>query len=102
MISKFIPNLLLCPTNIHEIIAPKEIVDYEKSKTKLPSCMYDDFHSHLVDTNLKTQASNMHEKLKEKVKIEFPFPLIEERYRTLTVSKFTSMRSVKDMDSTTY
>ena len=24
--------------------------------------MYDDFHQHLVETNLKTQASNMHEK----------------------------------------
>ena len=33
--------------------------------------MYDDSHAHLVETNLKTQASNMHEKSKEKVKKEF-------------------------------
>ena len=32
--------------------------------------MYDDFHAHLVETNLETQASNMHEKSKERVKKE--------------------------------
>ena len=41
--------------------------------------MCDDFHAHLVETNLKTQASNMHEKWKEKVKKEFPYIFTEER-----------------------
>ena len=54
--------------------------------------MYDNFHAYLVDTNLKTQASNMHEKSKEKVKKEFPYLFMEERYRTSSVSKFTTMR----------
>ena len=35
--------------------------------------MYEDFHAHLVETNLKTQASNVHEKMKEKVKKKFPY-----------------------------
>ena len=56
----------------------KKIVDNEKSKKKLPSHMYDDFFAQLVDTNLKTQASNMHEKSKEKVKKEFLFIFMEE------------------------
>ena len=63
--------------------------------------MNDDFHAHLVETDLKTQASNMHELSMEKVKKEFPYIFMEERYRTSSVSEFTSMRSVKDMDSTT-
>ena len=63
--------------------------------------MNDDFHAHLVETDLKTQASNMHELSMEKVKKEFPYIFMEERYRTSSVSEFTSMRSVKDMDSIT-
>ena len=63
--------------------------------------MYDDFHTHLVETNLKTQASNMHEKSNEKVKKEFSYIFTEERDRTFSEREFTSMRSVKDMDSTT-
>ena len=101
MISKLVFNLFSCPTHPHQIIAPKKIVDNEKSKKKLPSCMYGDFHAHLVETNLKTQASNMHEKPKDKVKKEFPYIFTEERYMTSKFTKFTSMRSVKDMDSTT-
>ena len=65
MISKLIPDLLSCPTHLHGILSPKNIVENEKSKKKLPSCMYDDFHAHLVETNLKTDESNMHGKYKK-------------------------------------
>ena len=37
--------------------------------------MYDNFYAHLVETNLKNQALNMPEKLKEKIKKEFPYIL---------------------------
>ena len=101
MISKLIPNLFSCPMHLHQILAPK-IVDNEKSKKKLPSCMYDASYAHLVETNLKTQASsNMHEMLKEKVKKEFLYIFTKERYRTSSVGEFSSKRSVKDMHSTT-
>ena len=60
--------------------------------------MYDDFHAHLVETNLKTQKSYMHEK--NKLKKHFPYILTEERYRTSKSFEFTSMKSVKDMDLT--
>ena len=63
--------------------------------------MYDDYHAHLVEIILKMQASNIHEKSKEKVKKEFPYIFAEKRYRTSSVSGFTSMISVKDIDSTT-
>ena len=62
--------------------------------------MHDDFHVHLVETNLKTQASNMHEMSKEKVKQEIHSIFKKERYMTSSVRKFTSMRSLKDMNST--
>ena len=61
--------------------------------------MNDDFHAHLVGMNLKTQESNMHEELKEMVKKYLPHLLTEERYGTSRFTEFTSMRSVKDMDS---
>ena len=63
--------------------------------------MHDDFHVHLVETNLKTQASNMHEKSMDKVKKEFPYIFTEEIYRTSSVKESTSTGSVKDMDQTT-
>ena len=62
MISKLIPDLLSCPTHLHGNLAPKKVVEKERSKKKLPFCIYDDFHAHLVKTNLKTQKSNMHGK----------------------------------------
>ena len=43
----------------------------------------------------------MYEKSKEKVKKEFPYIFTEERCRRSSVREITSMRSVKDMDSTT-
>ena len=41
---------------LHQIMAQNKIVDKEKSKNKLPSPLYDDFHAHLIETNLKTKA----------------------------------------------
>ena len=79
MISKLVADLLSCFTNLCQIIAPKKIVNNERSKKKLPSPIHDDFHAHIVETNLKTQASNMHEESKEKVKKKFPHIFIEER-----------------------
>ena len=80
----------------HQILALK-IVQNEKKKTKLPPCMYDNFHAHLVETYLKTQESNMHGKLT----VHFPDIITGERYRTSMFREFTSMKSVKDMDSIT-
>ena len=78
----------------------KEIVDNEKSKKKLPSCMYDDFHAHLVETNLKTQASNMH-KIRRRRWRRNVLTSLQRKDTGHLVSKFTSLRSVKDMDSIT-
>ena len=44
--------------------------------------MYDDFHAHLVETNLKIQASNVHKNLMKKVKKEFPYIFTDERKRS--------------------
>ena len=57
MISKLISDLLSCPTHFCGILAAKKfvVVEKEKSKKKLPSCMYYDFHAHLFETDLKTQ-----------------------------------------------
>ena len=63
MISNLISNLLSSPTHLCGILAPKKVVEKDKSRKKLPSCMFDDFHTHFVETNLKTKESNMHEKL---------------------------------------
>ena len=101
MISKFIPDLLSCPTHLHQILAPKKIVDNEKSIKKLPSYMYDDFHAHLVETYLKAQVSNMHKELNEKMQKDFPYIFTKERCRTSSVREITLMRFVKDMDSPT-
>ena len=101
MISKLIPDLLSCPTHFYGIIAPKKFVEKEKNKKKLPSRIYDNFHAHLVETKLKTQESNMHEKLKEKLKKHFPYILTEERYGTSMLIEFTSMKFVKGTASTT-
>ena len=72
MISKLIPDLLSCPTHLCGILEKKR-----------PSCMYNDFHAHLVETHLKTQESTMHENFKEKLNRHFPYILKEERYRLL-------------------
>ena len=62
--------------------------------------MHDDFHAHKVETNLKTQESNMHG-MHGKLRRSYPEIFTEEMYRTSSVREFTSMRSMKDMDSTT-
>ena len=74
IISQLIPDLFSCPTHLYQTLAPK-IDKNEQSKKKLPSQMYDNFYAHLVETNLKNQALNMPEKLKEKIKKEFPYIL---------------------------
>ena len=54
LISKLIPDLLLYPTHLCHILAPKKIFQQDKSKKKHPSCIFDDFNAHLVWTNLNT------------------------------------------------
>ena len=53
MISKLIPDLLTHPKHSCSILAPKKVVVKDKDKKKHPSCIYNDFHVHLVGTNLK-------------------------------------------------
>ena len=81
-------------------LSSKEAVKMEKSKKKLSFQMYDDFHAHLVVTNLKTQKSSMHKKLKERVKKSFSYILTAKRCRTSMFTEFTLMRCGKDMFST--
>ena len=59
--------------------------------------MYDDFHAHLVVTNLKNQESNMHGKMK----LQLPFIYTEKNYTLSKYSDLTSMRTVKDMECST-
>ena len=56
--------------------------------------MYNDFHAHLVWTNLKIQESNMHGKLK----VLYPYINTQESYMLSKSSDFLPMKSVKDMD----
>ena len=97
MIFILIPDLLSCPTHLCGILAPKKVVEKDKSKKKLPSCIYHDFHAHLVGTNLKTQESDMYEKMKQLL----PFIYIKETYRHCKYSDFISMKTMKDMESST-
>ena len=62
--------------------------------------MYYDFHALLVETNLKTQESNMHG-LHGKLRRSCLEIFTEETYKKSRSTKFTSMISVKDMDLTT-
>ena len=97
MISKLIADLLSCPTHLRSILAPKKVVEKEKSKKKLPSCMYDDFHAHLVWTNSKTKESNMNQKLKE----FHPYIYTEETYMLYKDSKIRLIKFFKDINSST-
>ena len=49
-------KILSCPSHLHGILAPKKVIENEKSKKKLPSHMYDDFHVHLIETNLELRS----------------------------------------------
>ena len=59
--------------------------------------MYDNFHAHLAWTNLKTQESNMYRMLKEL----YPYIFTEETYMLHNDLEMISLKSVKDMDSST-
>ena len=59
--------------------------------------MHDDFHVHLVGTNLKTQESNMHGKLKGL----YPYIYTEETCMLYKDSEMISLNSMKDMDFST-
>ena len=52
-------------------------------------------HAHLVVTNLKTQESNMHGNMKK----QLPFIYTEKAYRLSKYSYFTSMKAIKNMES---
>ena len=97
MISKLIPDLLSCPTHLFGILALKKVIQKDKIKKKRSSHMYDDFHAHLVGTTIKAQETNMHGELKG----FHPYIYTEETYKPSKLSDFTSLKSVKDMDSTT-
>ena len=71
------------------ILAPKKVAGKDKSKKKLPSHMFDDFHAILIGTNLKTQESNMHGKLKE----IFPFIDTEETFMLYKDSEMIPMKT---------
>ena len=62
MIFKIIPDLFKCLKYFRSILASKKIVEKRKVK-KLPTCMYDEFHAYLVETNLKTQESKCYGRL---------------------------------------
>ena len=62
--------------------------------------MYDDFHVHLVETNLKIQESNMHG-MHGELRRSYHEIFTKEMYRTSRFTEFNLMRSVKDIDSTT-
>ena len=82
-----------CPTQ--SILAPKKVDEKDKSKKETLSCMYDYFYAHLVVINLKTQASNMHGKMKQ----QLPFIYTDENNKLFNDSYLTSTRSVKDMET---
>ena len=62
--------------------------------------MYDVFHAHLFEINVKTQESNMHG-LHGKLRRSYLEIYKEETYKKSRSTEFTLVRSVKDVDSTT-
>ena len=75
----------------------KKFVEQEGSQKN--SDTYDDFPSHLVETNSKTE-SNVHKKFKKKLKKHFPYFLVVKKFGTSRFTEFTSMKYVKDMSPT--
>ena len=91
MISEFIPYLYSCPTHLFGLLAPKKMIEKDKSKKKIPSYIHDDFHVHSVGTNSKTQQSNMHQKLKGL----YPYIYTEKTYWISKSSDMITLRSEK-------
>ena len=71
------------------------MIEKDVSKKKLPSSMYDDFHAHVVGTNLKNHELIMHWKLKRL----YSYIYTEETYMISKSSHMISVRFVKDIDS---